>query len=73
MEPANIILYNIHALTLGASYRLTSATTRAPEVHVGGQLTGYVPDQRIRGNVGVYGQPQQGYSTPPSPPPSTCA
>jgi hypothetical protein len=53
--------YDIQALTLGASYRLTSSATRAPEVHVGGQLTGYIVDKRIRGDVGVYGQPQEGY------------
>lgn len=38
---------NIHALTLGTSVRLTSAGTRAPEVHLGGQLTGYLADERL--------------------------
>ena len=45
-------VFNVHALTLGASVRLTSATTRAPEVHVGGQLTGYAPDSRLDGLYG---------------------
>ena len=46
-------LFNIHALTLGSSFRLTSATTRAPEVHLGGQITGYVPDSQLEN---FYGQ-----------------
>ena len=41
-------VFNVHALTLGASYRLTADDFRGPEVHVGGQLTGYVPAAALR-------------------------
>jgi hypothetical protein len=45
-------LFNIQALTLGASYRLTSDTFRGPEVHVGGQITGYVPAEGLKAYYG---------------------
>ncbi|WP_046247263.1 hypothetical protein [Hymenobacter terrenus] len=45
-------VFNVHALTLGASYRLTGDDFRGPEVHVGGQLTGYVPDELLKGLYG---------------------
>ncbi len=41
-------VFNVHALTLGASYRLTADDFRGPEVHVGGQLTGYAPAGALR-------------------------
>ena len=41
-------VYNIHALTLGASYRLTADDFRGPEVHIGCQLTGYAPAAALR-------------------------
>ena len=40
-------VFNINALPLGASFRLTSATTKAPKVHIGGQSTGYLADERL--------------------------
>jgi hypothetical protein len=42
-------VFNINALTLGASYRLASlGGTRGPELSVGGQLTGYLIPQRLQ-------------------------
>ena len=41
-------VFNVHALTLGASYRLTADGFRGPEVQIGGQLTGYVPVAALR-------------------------
>ena len=45
-------VFNIHALTLGASYRLTGDGTKGPEVHLGGQLMGYLPDELLKGLYG---------------------
>ncbi|HEX8507418.1 MAG TPA: hypothetical protein VF630_18795, partial [Hymenobacter sp.] len=45
-------IFNINALTLGASYRLTSDAYRGPEVHVGGQLTGYLPGENLKSFYG---------------------
>ncbi|WP_193560181.1 hypothetical protein [Hymenobacter nivis] len=43
-------VFNVHALTLGASYRLASlGGPRGPEVHVGGQLTGYFIPTDLQG------------------------
>ena len=47
-------VFNINTLTLGASFRLTSATTKAPEVHIGGQITGYLADARLDGYYGQH-------------------
>jgi hypothetical protein len=41
-------IYNVNALTLGASYRLASLGARGPELHVGGQLTGYFIPQTLQ-------------------------
>ncbi|WP_125916428.1 hypothetical protein [Hymenobacter coccineus] len=41
-------VFNIHTLTLGASYRLTRDDFRGPEMHIGGQVTGYVPAAALR-------------------------
>ncbi|MCC3155144.1 hypothetical protein Q3A66_18855 [Hymenobacter sp. BT770] len=47
-------VYNINALTLGASYRLASlGGARGPELSVGGQLTGYFIPNSLQ--VGQYG------------------
>jgi hypothetical protein len=61
------MVFNVHALTLGSSYRLTNlGGPRGPELSIGGQLTGYViprelqNDQRSRG----FGQ-QLGYGKLP--------
>ena len=41
--------FNIHALTLGSSYRLTTlGGARGPELSVGGQLTGYFIPQTLQ-------------------------
>ncbi|NML67155.1 hypothetical protein HHL22_18275 [Hymenobacter sp. RP-2-7] len=42
-------IYNVNALTLGASYRLASlGGARGPELSVGGQLTGYFIPQTLQ-------------------------
>ncbi|MDO7847780.1 hypothetical protein Q5H92_15550 [Hymenobacter sp. M29] len=48
-------VYNIHALTLGTSYRLASlGGARGPELSLGGQLTGYfIPQSLQNGQYGV--------------------
>ena len=48
------MVFNIQALTLGSSYRLTSlGGPRGPELSVGGQLTGYLIPQSLQ--PGRYG------------------
>jgi hypothetical protein len=48
-EPLRERVFNINALTLGASYRLTSlGGARGPELSVGGQLTGYFIPQDLQ-------------------------
>jgi len=43
-------VFNINALTLGASYRLASlGGARGPELHVGGHLTGYLIPEELQG------------------------
>ncbi|MBC6990908.1 hypothetical protein [Hymenobacter sp. BT491] len=39
--------YNIHALTLGANYRLTQLGQNGPELHIGAQGSVYRPDNQI--------------------------
>jgi hypothetical protein len=42
-------VFNVHALTLGSSYRLTNlGGARGPELSVGGQLTGYFIPQELQ-------------------------
>jgi hypothetical protein len=42
-------VFNVHALTLGSSYRLASlGGARGPELSVGGQLTGYFIPQGLQ-------------------------
>lgn len=52
-------VFNVHALTLGSSYRLASlGGTRGPELSVGGQLTGYFIPQTLQADrygLGYYG------------------
>ena len=52
-------VFNVHALTLGASYRLASlGGPRGPELHVGGQLTGcFIPTdlQNPQYGIGYWG------------------
>ena len=44
-------VFNVNALTLGASYRLASlGGARGPELSVGGQLTGYFLPEQLQGN-----------------------
>ncbi|WP_236668948.1 hypothetical protein [Hymenobacter rubidus] len=44
-------VFNIHALTLGASYRLASlGGARGPELSLGGQLTGYFIPAALQGD-----------------------
>jgi hypothetical protein len=60
-EPLRERVFNVNALTLGASYRLTNlGGARGPELSVGGQLTGYFIPQdlqqdRYYGFVGYVG------------------
>lgn len=60
-------IFNVHALTLGSSYHLTSlGGPRGPELSVGGQLTGYFISQELqsaRYGVGYIG-PGYGRSRP---------
>jgi hypothetical protein len=56
--PTAEMIFNIHALTLGSSYRLASlGGARGPELSVGGQLTGYIippslQDERVYSSLG---------------------
>ena len=44
-------VFNVNALTLGTSYRLTTlGGARGPELSVGGQITGYVIPETLQGN-----------------------
>ncbi|WP_324675568.1 hypothetical protein [Hymenobacter sp. GOD-10R] len=45
-------IYNVHALTLGASYRLAQLGQHGPELHVGAQGSVYRPDDQLRGYYG---------------------
>ena len=44
--------FNIHALTLGTSYRLTQLGQKGPELHLGAQGSVYRPDSELRGYYG---------------------
>jgi len=60
-------VFNVHALTLGSSYRLASlGGARGPELSVGGQLTGYFIPQRLQsGNYLGGGSYAPGYGKLP--------
>lgn len=67
-QPLEERLFNINALTLGASYRLaTLGGPRGPELSVGGQLTGYVIPQSLQEDryYGVVGYVGPGYGRLP--------
>ncbi len=63
-EPLDL-LFNINALTLGASYRLASLGARGPELSVGGQLTGYVIPETLQNDQRTFGSWQPGYGKLP--------
>ncbi len=56
-------VFNVHALTLGSSYRLGGA--RGPELSVGGQITGYVIPQALQNDQRGRGYTQLGYGKLP--------
>jgi hypothetical protein len=61
-------VFNVNALTLGASYRLASlGGPRGPELSVGGQLTGYVIPESLQQDryYGVVGYVGPGYGRLP--------
>jgi hypothetical protein len=67
-EPLRGSVFNVHALTLGASYRLTNlGGTRGPELSAGGQLTGYFLPQSLQNGryYGVVGYVGPGYGKLP--------
>jgi hypothetical protein len=63
-EPLDM-LFNINALTLGASYRLASLGARGPELSLGGQLTGYVIPITLQNSQLGRGVGQPGYGKLP--------
>jgi len=63
-EPLDM-LFNIHALTLGSSYRLASLGARGPELSVGGQITGYVIPETLQNDQRTLGFRQPGYGKLP--------
>jgi hypothetical protein len=63
-EPLDM-LFNIHALTLGSSYRLASLGARGPELSVGGQITGYVIPETLQNSQLGRGIEQPGYGKLP--------
>jgi hypothetical protein len=63
-EPLDM-LFNIHALTLGSSYRLASLGARGPELSVGGQITGYVIPTTLQNSQLGRGVGQPGYGKLP--------
>ena len=67
-EPLRERVFNINALTLGASYRLTNlGGARGPELSVGGQITGYLIPQDLQQDryYGVRGYVGPGYGQLP--------
>jgi len=67
-QPDAETVFNIHALTLGSSYRLTTlGGARGPELSVGGQLTGYFIPQSLQNDryYGVVGYQGPGYGRLP--------
>ncbi|GAB3635615.1 hypothetical protein GCM10027422_12050 [Hymenobacter arcticus] len=67
-EPMRSQVFNIHTLTLGSSYRLTTlGGPRGPELSVGGQLTGYFLPQNLQADrfYGVVGYVGPGYGKLP--------
>jgi hypothetical protein len=60
------LLFNVHALTLGSSYRLANlGGARGPELSVGGQLTGYVIPETLQHDQGGRPARQLGYGKLP--------
>ncbi|MGI4744055.1 MAG: hypothetical protein ACRYG7_53580 [Janthinobacterium lividum] len=67
-EPLQTRVFNVNALTLGASYRLaTLGGPRGAELSVGGQLTGYFIPQDLQADryYGVVGYAGPGYGRLP--------
>ena len=67
--PADQLLarvFNVHALTLGSSYRLTSlGGPRGPELSLGGQLTGYFISKELQSDRYGLGRIGPGYGRLP--------
>ncbi|MBD2724726.1 hypothetical protein IC234_21545 [Hymenobacter sp. BT189] len=64
-QPLDMV-FNIHALTLGASYRLASlGGPRGPELSVGGQMTGYFIPQNLQNDRYGIGYVGPGYGKLP--------
>jgi nitrous oxide reductase accessory protein NosL len=60
------MVFNIHTLTVGSSYRLTNlGGARGPELSVGGQLTGYVIPSTLQNNQNGRLTQQLGYGKLP--------
>ncbi len=60
------MVFNVHALTLGSSYRLTTlGGPRGPELSVGGQLTGYFIPQTLQADRYGLGYVGPGYGRLP--------
>jgi hypothetical protein len=56
------MVFNIHALTRGSSYRLASlGGPRSPELSVGGQLAGYFIPETLQNPQLGRGDRQPGY------------
>ncbi|MVN76572.1 hypothetical protein GO988_09580 [Hymenobacter sp. HMF4947] len=67
-EPLRSRVFNVHALTVGASYRFTTlGGPHGPELSVGGQLTGYFIPQDLQNDryYGVVGYVGPGYGQLP--------
>ena len=60
------MVFNVHTLTLGSSYRLTTlGGARGPELSVGGQITGYVIPETLQNDQHMRGFTQLGYGKLP--------
>ncbi|MFD2719542.1 hypothetical protein ACFST9_12505 [Hymenobacter monticola] len=65
-EGLDVMVFNIHALTLGSSYRLASlGGPRGPELSVGGQLTGYFISENLQNDRYGFGYVGPGYGKLP--------
>jgi hypothetical protein len=59
-------VFNVHTLTLGSSYRLTTlGGARGPELSVGGQITGYVIPETLQNDQRTRSFTQLGYGKLP--------